>query len=528
MDAPPRQAFALSLLLRASPWIVLLAMLGLTAFAWDHERMLARTSLHTQFDAVLRETVGRMEQRVQGYEQIMRGVQAHLATGSLRERASLHHYVEGLQLDANFSGVQTIGVIEWVSDSARQEHEAAMRKAGFADYAIAPAGQRPAYAPVVQREPYIGVNRTAPGFDVWSDATRRAAMQRARDSGLPAISGKLALVEDGAAATEPSFIMYAPVYALGRPRDTMQQRNQALQGWVYAAFHMNDFMASLYGSLPPGLEIEIFDGTETEPASRLYQGGAVAAKSPADSLRATEYMVVSGHNWTLLLHAREAFLQQYGRSVENQIAAAGSLLSVVLALLIWQMVNAREQALQLAHRMTEELRHMAQHDPLTGLANRALFSDRVSQEIALAKRQRKHFALLFIDLDNFKQINDTFGHAGGDRILQRTAKLLQDSVREADSVGRLGGDEFVILLPQLTDADSVMDLADKLRRALREPFQIDGQTVTMSCSMGIAVYPQDGVDELTLTKNADEAMYRAKAEGRDCIRTAVAAPGSTA
>jgi diguanylate cyclase (GGDEF)-like protein len=182
--------------------------------------------------------------------------------------------------------------------------------------------------------------------------------------------------------------------------------------------------------------------------------------------------------------------------------------------------------LRLAESMTEELRHMAQHDPLTDLPNRALFNDRLNRELARAKRQHGRFAMAFIDLDHFKPINDRFGHDVGDQVLRRFASQLQRCVRAADTVGRIGGDEFVVLLAELSDADPVLALAEKLHQALHQPFVVDGHELSISCSIGVAVYPENGADAVALVKGADDAMYRAKEAGRDCVRlcSAVADP----
>jgi diguanylate cyclase (GGDEF)-like protein len=168
--------------------------------------------------------------------------------------------------------------------------------------------------------------------------------------------------------------------------------------------------------------------------------------------------------------------------------------------------------------MTEELRHMAQHDTLTGLPNRALFSDRLSQELEHARRHKGRFAMLFIDLDNFKPINDQYGHAIGDDVLIKAAQRLKSCVRAADSVGRIGGDEFVVLLAQLNETEPVQALAEKMHRCLKSPIVVNGQKFSISSSIGVAVFPQDGADAEALTKSADEAMYRAKKAGRDCVR----------
>lgn len=509
------------------PWLVLALMLGVTWLTWDHERQSTRRAMHSQFDFALRETVSRIEQRVQGYEQMLRGVQSLFATTPWRNRVALHDYVETLALDANFSGVQAIGLVEWVPERLKPDHLAAMRLAGFAGYAIDPVGQRNVYAPIVQREPYVGRNRAPPGSDLWLDTVRRAAMERARDSGMAAISGKVELKVDANRLAPPGFVMYLPVYAQGLPHDNVQQRRDHLTGWVYASFHMSDFMASLYGSQSPGLTVTMYDGTDTGAQALMYRSDADATVTEApgaQAVSASEYMVLAGHNWTLSLRTQDAFESRYGRSLATEIAAAGILLSAALALLVWLMIHGRARALHLAAAMTEELRHMAQHDPLTGLPNRALFNDRLSHELERSKRQDGRFAMVFIDIDHFKPINDRLGHGEGDKVLKRVAQQLQGSVRAADTVGRMGGDEFVVLLAQLSESDSIAALAEKLRLSLKQPFVVNGREHSISCSIGVAVYPTDGADPVTLTQRADDAMYRAKKEGRDCVRLCTADP----
>ena len=521
MNRNPARLAVTRNLVNQLPWLILALMLGFTWFAWDHERQSTHRAMRSQFDFALRETVSRIEQRMQGYEQMLRGVQSLFATTAWRNRAALHDYVDTLQLDANFSGVQSIGVVEWVPEHLRLDHLAFMRSAGFPGYTMDPAGVREAYAPIAQREPYIGRNRAAPGSDLWQDPVRRLAMERARDSGLAALSGKVTLKLDADRLAPPGFILYLPVYARGLPHDNLIQRRAHLVGWVYAAFHMSDFMASLYGSQSPGLTVAMYDDTQTTDAALMYRSeadGAVADVPSGKTVSANEYLVLAGHNWTLSLRTQEAFESRYGRSVATEIALAGIMLSGVLALLAWLLIHGRARALQLAATMTEELRHMAQHDPLTGLPNRALFDDRLSRELERSKRQNGRFAVVFIDIDYFKPINDQYGHAEGDKVLKRVAQQLEGSVRAADTVGRMGGDEFVVLLAQLSASDSILVLAEKLRLSLKQPFDFGGSQHSISCCIGVAVYPKDGTDPDSLTKSADDAMYRAKQDGRDCVR----------
>ncbi|HKO54422.1 MAG TPA: EAL domain-containing protein, partial [Thermoanaerobaculia bacterium] len=163
----------------------------------------------------------------------------------------------------------------------------------------------------------------------------------------------------------------------------------------------------------------------------------------------------------------------------------------------------------------EQIKHLAYHDALTGLPNRLLFKDRLTVALSHAQRDRSRIAVLFLDLDRFKVINDSLGHNIGDQLLQAVATRVQSCVRESDTVARLGGDEFTLLLPNLLRSEDAAPIAQKILEAVRYPFHIEGREFFTTTSIGISLYPEDGTDAETLIKNADTAMYQAKEQGRD-------------
>lgn len=167
------------------------------------------------------------------------------------------------------------------------------------------------------------------------------------------------------------------------------------------------------------------------------------------------------------------------------------------------------------HAMSEKMTHLAQHDSLTNLPNRALLNDRISQALALAERHNGQLALLFIDLDNFKHINDSLGHGIGDQLLQSVAQRLSDCVRSADTVSRLGGDEFVVVLSERHSVEDAALTAEKILTTLSQVFVIDEQQLHISASIGISTYPTDADNGADLIRHADTAMYQAKEEGRN-------------
>ena len=165
--------------------------------------------------------------------------------------------------------------------------------------------------------------------------------------------------------------------------------------------------------------------------------------------------------------------------------------------------------------LEEHLRHQALHDPLTGLGNRALFQDRVAHGLARAERTKDEVAVIFLDLDNFKEINDSLGHAAGDAVLVQTANRVRSCLRDADTAARFGGDEFAILLEQTRGEGEVMDVANRIQAALSRPLQVEGKDCDLNASIGIArAQPSQSADEVL--RNADVAMYHAKARGKAC------------
>jgi len=181
---------------------------------------------------------------------------------------------------------------------------------------------------------------------------------------------------------------------------------------------------------------------------------------------------------------------------------------VIGAVIVFHDVSA-------ARAMSVQMTHSAQYDSVTNLPNRLLLNDRITQSIALARRQNRPIAVLFLDLDRFKYINDSLGHAAGDELLQSVSKRLLVSMRGSDTVSRQGGDEFVILLPEIGHREGAATIAKKILLSLSAPHSIGGRDLHIDGSIGISVYPDDGGDAETLIKNADTAMYRAKESGRN-------------
>jgi diguanylate cyclase (GGDEF)-like protein/PAS domain S-box-containing protein len=205
------------------------------------------------------------------------------------------------------------------------------------------------------------------------------------------------------------------------------------------------------------------------------------------------------------------------RAARESLEASRAALKLAVAerTLELQVANERLQAEITDRRLAESrAQHLADHDPLTGLPNRRLLEDRLTQALAASQRNRKQTAVVFVDLDRFKSINDTLGHAAGDAVLKEVAERLMKQLRVVDTVCRMGGDEFVVILPEIRRASDAANVAAKILETMSQAFVVEGRELHITPSIGISVFPDDGRDAESLIRNADAAMYHAKGTGR--------------
>ncbi|MEO6079140.1 MAG: EAL domain-containing protein [Steroidobacteraceae bacterium] len=268
---------------------------------------------------------------------------------------------------------------------------------------------------------------------------------------------------------------------------------------------------------------EVVDHASTTPAGNAVETDVSISTSRLDGTR----------RWT---SARELYDfplgVMVGLSVEEALAplhrdirtyiwraSIGSIfiasLAGFLGRMSWRLSQwrRREAVTNLAH--AERVEYLAYHDGLTGLPNRSMFSMLLIKSLNEARRYSRQLAIAFLDLDRFKQINDTLGHEAGDQLLREVATRLRGCVRDSDMVARLGGDEFVVILPDVSDGQYASVVAQKILTVIARPFMLIGQEFRITASIGISIFPEDGLDEQTLTKNADIAMYQAKMEGKN-------------
>ena len=502
------------------PVLVGLLSLALTGWLWQHEHQAAEARMQADFDFSVRQSVSRIEERIASYEQMLRAARGLFDASEAVSRDDFQSFVSALMGGSAFSGLQLMAFTPLLPAERIPGHVATRRALGDPDYTIRPGYGGEPVAPVTYIAPPTPWNRRALGHNLYADPLRHKAMGQARDSGGIAITSRIALLMD-APDKKPAFAMYLALYARGQASDTPAARQAALYGWVHMAFRLADLITSMHGEGSPGIALRIYDGPEATPGQLMFDSEPGAA-STTPRFTAIEHIEFPQHSWTLQVRSTPSFELGHSNKPARIIAGAGSCVSLLLALFTWQLVTGRARAFARAQAMTRELRereehmrHMAQHDPLTQLPNRALFSDRLQAALARARRERSRAALMFVDLDHFKPVNDACGHAVGDSLLIAAAERMRECLRESDTLARIGGDEFVVLLPHIDTRDDARQVAERIRASIALPFHIGPHLIGISASIGIGIFPEHAGDEVGLMKCADAAMYRAKEVGRD-------------
>jgi diguanylate cyclase (GGDEF)-like protein len=491
------------------PLFVFLSGALATAAMWQVEVKEAQELEHTKAVARVREVTVAIQNKMTAYEQVLRGGASLFATLGAVTRAQWHDYVGQLKLHDNYPGFQGIGYAEYVRPPEKAAFVQRQRSQGLDTYDIRPAGERDSYSPVTYLEPRSERNLKAHGFDMLAEPTRRAAMETARDTGQPAITAKLKLASESASSHSAGFLLYVPVYRRGVTPDTVAERQAQLQGFVNSPFRMEDLLKGPLGRHTDGMQLRIHDGN-TASADNLMAGALPLAPAAAHAVVHTTVLNVHGRNWLMAFEFPRTG-SRLDHAPENVVPLAGGVISLLLAVLTW----AAMARLQLIRRSARHYHALANFDPLTTLANRAQLQDKLEACVRQSVGTQRPFALLFIDLDHFKDVNDTLGHHWGDKLLQQVAQRLKASTRGADTVARLGGDEFTVILQDVADNDAATRVAQTLLDTLAKPYQLEGEPYVVSASIGITLFPQDADGSADLLKAADQAMYAAKHLGRN-------------
>lgn len=296
-----------------------------------------------------------LSERMQDYLRVLDGGAGLFGASGHVSRGEWHDYIRALRLEKTRPGILGIGFALTVDPAERARHEAQVRAEGFPDYSIHPPGNRPVFSSIIYLEPFSAANRRAFGYDMFSEPVRRAAMERARDTGEPAMSGKVILVQEGKGADQPGFLIYQPIYRNGAPVDSIEARRAALLGFVYSPFRAQDVIGHIFKSSVADLELEVFDGPG-RPESLLY----TSEPAPREARHVQEMgTVIAGHSWLLRIRSSAEFEDLSHDAPPPLMLLGGMTFSLMLfALIHMQGLHARrmEETARALERGHDELR----------------------------------------------------------------------------------------------------------------------------------------------------------------------------
>lgn len=473
----------------------------------------------------------RINERLTAYAVLLQGAKALFGASEQVTRDEWRTYVEMLRATDIVPGYQGIGFTTLIKPEDLEAHEKQVRSEGFPDYKVHPRGQRDIYSSIVFLEPFSGRNLRAFGYDMFSEPVRHKAMERACETGNPALTGKVTLVQEDGHDVQAGTLMYLPVYRKNAPTDTGAEKRAALIGWVYSPYRMDDLMRGTIPEVVNGrgksIDVAIYDGERPVEDALLFDSRrSVEPPKRKPMVHGDRSIDFHGSRWLLVFQGSPA--GGFDLTPAWVTGAAG----LVITALVFGMLIAiykRSDAQLTTQRLADQIRGMAFYDALTKLPNRVLLRDRLEMALAGAKRTGHRGAVLMVDLDNFKPLNDKHGHAAGDALLVEVAQRLRGCVRETDTVARLGGDEFLVLLGTLaqeeTDARAeALAVAQKICHTLAQPYVISLENTgedliehRCSASIGVVLFSGDEESQSGIIRSADQAMYRAKKEGRNRV-----------
>ncbi len=475
----------------------------------------------------------KIRERLTAYTVFLQGAQGLFAASDKVEPQEWRTYFSTVQASDFVPGFEGIGYIPLVAAQRLPSFLAELRREAVDGFVIYPPGKRNFYAPITYLEPETERNQRAIGFDMLSEPVRRAALERACDTGEAALSGKVILQQEDGADLQAGSFMCVPIYRTGARTTTVEQRRAELLGWIYSPYRMGDLMAGIVSDweLSGGklLDLRIYDTDKISPNNLLFDSRPGRNMGTASFLHQERVITFDDRQWVLVFT---------GDMVEASIpylpAWATLVAGVIITFLLFGMllvIYRRSDDLEVTEGLAEQIHDLAFHDSLTRLPNRRLLHDRLEMAVASSKRTGAHAALMLLDLDNFKPLNDAHGHEVGDLLLIEAAERLQKCVRQVDTVSRLGGDEFVVLLADLNHEEPVAQheavaVAEKICSALAMPYYLKWdrrglrpETITHRCSasVGVAMFCGEEADESKIINLADQSMYRAKKRGRNRV-----------
>lgn len=453
-----------------------IAVRGQESDAFDHRQREEALRSARQAEAAAAVSVGQLASAAAFYQAV--------------ERLSAHKFKVMADSMLNLGALTATALVVKVPDGRRARFE---RRHGYRvvereGLDFSRASRRPQYFPLA----YAASNtRLTPplGYDLGSDRLRAPDMRRAAATGMPVATRVIPLAVGGS-----GIDVFRPVYRDGAPTASAAERRRALIGFAVGALDVDGLAAAARTALDRSVDLQLIERRRTVAGPRLSREGSAAA-----------LVHIADRTWLLVVHDPN----RPGVGLPLLIAVVGLSMAALLGALV--MIWSRNERMQ-------ELQRQAEQDPLTGLKNRRRFEEDLLRELARSRREGAEGALLVVDVDRFKQINDTLGHHAGDRVIIEVADVLRERMRLTDAVARIGGDEFAAVLPRCGGKEA-RGVAEGIAQAIRAQVTRMAGLPPVTASIGIAMFGGGAHDDVEdVQRRADAAMYEAKESGRDAIR----------
>jgi len=334
------------------PFVLMVIFLTMSYINYMTMKNSAYVKLQTEFSLHAQEIKTLIEERMLAYENVLNGTRGLFMSSSSVDRGEFKTYVESLKLEVMFPGIQGVGYSVIVPADKKDDFIKRVRAEGFGSFDITPPTPRDFYTSIVYLEPFDKRNQRAFGYDMFSEKTRRDAMESARDRDMAVISGKVTLMQEYKNEQQSGFLMYLPLFDQNMKNETADERKKHIVGWVYAPFRVNDFMQGLKGYEDKNFDVEIFDNGVVSPKSLMYDG-YTDKETPLYINKVN--INVAGRDWIVLIKSMPIFEKKLDLDKANLVLLLGVIFSIFLVYVIWQLVNIKEYADKRIKRVNGEL-----------------------------------------------------------------------------------------------------------------------------------------------------------------------------
>lgn len=510
-------------------WAVIIASLVLTFSAWYLSQKYIDEKKNLIFQREAEQVIAIFKERMEQYEDLLwAGVAVMQLNNGRITNEQWEQYVDNLNVIHRYPGINGVGVIEQVIPGNINNYLENMRVERNT-FKVYPSHDKNILLPISYISPFVG-NEKAVGLDVAHEENRYQAALRAKKTGLANITKAIVLVQDD--KKTPGFLFYAPYYK-GNLNQTEMAREKNFQGMVYAPFIINKLVNGILSQENRHVAIKVIESGVTLYNEHISENKHYNVNT---QYKVNKVVDIYGQKWTFCILGSNVFDSVISETQPYTILIGGLVIDSLLLFLFITIARSNKYAVHYACELTKKLEteagelkdsnnslvkvknkleKVAHYDTLTHLPNRYSFLIELRKTLVRSSYTNKKFAVCFIDIDNFKLVNDNLGHDIGDLLLNSVAEEISSVLRDVDYFSRLSGDEFGLIIDNVHSAHEVSEIVSRYHNAFFKTHSIKNHSISVSSSIGVAFYPAGGNSENELIKNADIAMYKAKESGKN-------------